>query len=120
MICDLKEIRCRDFYNQYHDSIEQRLYQLTGNINHVCLHLITERPNSDLFHIQYGFIKEDNIELIRSKVETVFSTKCGNIPINDYKVFKVTIEWFDNIEGSDVPFTFKEDVLYDSRKIAKE
>lgn len=120
MICDLKEIRCRDFYNWYHSTIEQRLYQLTGNINHVCLHVITERLNGDLFHIQYGFRKEDNIELIRSKVRTVFSVKDGNSPIDYYKVFRVTIEWFENIEGSDVPFTFKDEILYDRRKIAKE
>ena len=117
MICDLKEIRCCDFYSWYHVSIEQKLYQRTGNINHVCLHLALENFNSDIFHIQYGFRKEDSIELICSKVRTLFSAKDGNIVIDYYKVIRVTIEWFESIEWSDVPFVFKDEILYDSRKI---
>ena len=116
MICDIKEIRCRDFYNYYHDTIEQKLYQRTENTEQFCFHIILEKPNSDILHIQYGFLKSSSLDLIKRKVESVFSRKDEDTIIDYYKVLKASIEWFE--EGSDVlPFTFKDDVLYDSHKI---
>ena len=120
MICNFKEITCRDFYSWYHVSIEQKLYQRTENAEQFCFHIILKKLNNDIFHIQYGFLKTDSLDLIKRKVKNVFSRKDDDTVIDYYKVLKASIEWFENIEGSNVPFTFKDEVLYDSRKIAKE